>query len=137
MRLTVAAHISSLLTAMENCQKRIDHPISKDDKHLAHHWFGEHRKRLEALVAEHMPSGSGFDDGTHLDFDDSKPNKLVFHTSFHHMTEGTYDGWTQHRVIVKPAFHGVDITIMGKDRNDVKDLIYSRFHSDLMREVDL
>lgn len=137
MRLTIAAHISSLLTAMENCQKRIDHPISDDNMQQAKIWYMAHRKSIETLVKEHCASGSGFDNGTHLDFDDSKPNKLVFYTSFHHMTEGTYDGWTQYRVIIKPAFTGVDMTIMGKDRNDVKDLIYSRFHSDLMREVDL
>lgn len=137
MRLTIAAHISGLLIAMENCQKRIDHPISNDDKNTAHLWFGEHRKTIERLVAEYMPSGSGFDDGTRFDFDKSTPDKLVLNTAFHHMTEGMYDGWTEHTVTVKPSFTGTLIRISGPNRNEIKDYIQEAFDHALTQEIDV
>lgn len=137
MKAKVAAHLSNLLTAMENCQKRIDNPISADNQMQAKIWFMAHRETIKRICKEYLPSGSGFNNGTHLDFDCSFPNKLVFYTSFHHMTEGTYNGWTQHRVYVRPRFDGFDITIMGKDRNDIKDFIHQAFTDALNTEVNV
>lgn len=134
---SIAYHISSLLTAMENCQKRIDHPFSDDDKNTAHLWFTEHRKTIERLVSEHMPSGSGFDNGTYFDDDNSTPERLIFRTSFHHMNDtGMYDGWTDHKVIVTPSFTGFNIRITGINRNDIKDHIYEMFTNALETEID-
>ena len=62
-------------------------------------------EKAEALVKEHMPSGSGFDCGTQLAWEKMSSGgttikwngKLVFKTSFHHMDEhGGYDGWTEY-----------------------------------------
>lgn len=89
---------------------------------------------LTALVKEHMPSGSGFDNGTTLIDAASSGAKLVFATAFHHMNEhGMYDGWTTHTVIVTPAFDGFDLRVTGRNRNDIKDYIADAFHAALSR----
>lgn len=92
-------------------------------------WKLNHEARIEELVKEHMPSGSGFDNGTTIDFDHSHADKLVFNTSFHHMNEnGYYDGWTEHAVTVTPSlvsrFH---IRVSGRNRSAIKDYIHEAF----------
>lgn len=37
-------------------------------------WAAKHKDRAEALVKEHMPSGSGFDSGTTLNWEASNPD---------------------------------------------------------------
>lgn len=108
--------------------------------HLAHLYFQyedttdrERRLRLKeeihALVKEYCPSGSGFDKGTQLSFEKSKPEHLVFETAFHHMDEhGGYTLWTHHAVLVKPSFiWGADIKVMGCDHNSIKEYIAEMF----------
>ena len=92
-------------------------------------WVGKHEERIADIVSEHLPSGSGFDSGTVLDLDESKPDRLVFVTSFHHMTEhGYYDGWTGHNVIVTPSLaHGFNLRVTGRDRNEIKEYIEETF----------
>ena len=84
------------------------------------------------LINQYMPSGSGFDNGTTLNLDKSTPGKLVFDTSFHHMSEhGYYTRWTDHAVIVRPIFGGIDIRIVGQNYNDIKDYIAECFEHTL------
>lgn len=91
--------------------------------------ISERRDFIEAIVKEYMPSGSGFDNGTTIDLDASREDRLVFNTAFHHMNEGGfYDGWTEHTVTVKPSFWGTSIKVGGRDRNLIKDYIGDTFH---------
>lgn len=101
-------------------------------------WFETWTERAEALVKEHMPSGSGFDSGTTLDLDESSGAKLVFNTSFHHMDQhGGYDGWTEHQVIVSPSLtHGFTIRVSGRNKNEIKDHISESFGAALNLEVN-
>lgn len=110
--------LAGLMLARENCV------ASKNTE-----WFGKHTERLEGLVKSHMPSGSGFDSGTTLLVENSTSEKLVFQTSFHHMDEyGSYAGWSEHEVIVKPSlFDGFSLRITGRDRKDIKDYIHETF----------
>lgn len=88
------------------------------------------------LVREYMPSGSGFDAGTELVIDVCDDSTLVFKTAFHHMDEqGSYDGWTEHKVKVTAEFGGFDIYVGGRDRNQIKDYIADTFHYSLNQEV--
>lgn len=99
-------------------------------------WLDRHEDRILVLVKEHMPSGSGFDNGTKLDLDSSHGGKLVFTTAFHHMnTNGYYDGWTEHTVTVTPSFHGFNLRVSGRNRNDIKEYILESFDYALMTEV--
>jgi hypothetical protein len=102
-------------------------------------WENRHKETLRELVKEHMPSGSGFDNGTRLDEDRSTSEKLVFVTSYHHMNGvGYYDSWTEHTVVVKPslAFH-FDLKVTGKDRHDIKEYIAEVFHASLLIEDEV
>ena len=96
------------------------------------------RSTVDDFVKANFPRGSGFDAGTHLDWDKSTTSKLVFRTEFHHMNDvGYYDGWTQHEVIVKPSFlFDCDIRITGRDRNQIKDYIDEVFNNTLARDED-
>jgi hypothetical protein len=118
--------LAVLLTAIENCRKTGNAE-----------WEAKHDERLALLVRDHMPSGSGWDCGTVLDVAQSNGAKLVFRGAFHHMDEnGMYDGWSDHTITVRPAFHqGFDLHISGRDRNQIKDYLHDLFSSALAQEV--
>lgn len=81
-------------------------------------------------TCKNLPSGSGIDAGTKISMQESKPNKIVFAFSFHHMDEkGSYDGWTDHKAIFTPSFDfgGYKLRITGKDRNQIKNYLYELF----------
>jgi hypothetical protein len=92
-------------------------------------WEDRHANNLEDLVKKYLPRGSGFDNGTKFNWDESKDNKLVFDTAFHHMNEnGYYDGWSEHKIIITPdLMNDFNVKITGKNRNNIKEYIYSRF----------
>lgn len=100
-------------------------------------WYGKWTERLEELEHE-MPSGSGFDCGTKIDLERSTSEKLVFTTSYHHMDDGgSYDGWTEHEVIVTPSLQfGFQVRVTGRDRNDTKDYIAECFDSTLREDQE-
>jgi hypothetical protein len=115
--------LANLIEARNNC---IDHGKSE--------WKDNHTDRILDLVKEHMPSGSGFDSGTTIDLDASTAEKIVFHTSFHHMNEdGFYDGWTEHKVTVRPSLGRlINIRISGIDRNMIKEYMDDEFQCALV-----
>ena len=124
---TVASAIASALDAYQRCTR--DAPAWP---HFAE-WIPKHRARIVELCRDYLPSGSGFDGGCTLDFENSNPDKLVFFALFHHMNEGGfYDGWTDYRVTVRASLvHAFDIRIAGRDRNGIKDYIAECFDSTL------
>jgi hypothetical protein len=101
-------------------------------------WHQRHIERACSLVAHYMPSGSGFDNGTTLDFDLSHQNRLVFTTAFHHMDEsGMYDGWTEHTVSISPSLtFGIKIAVHGSERNDILNYIAEVFDTALTERFD-
>lgn len=119
--------IAELLTARQNCEATGNTE-----------WHQRHTERLLSLVKKYMPSGSGFDQGTTIDLSLSKPNKIDFDTSFHHMdANGGYDGWTDHSITITPDFVSqINLRITGRDRNDVKEYIHEVFSDVLTREID-
>ena len=95
------------------------------------------RDRLCALE-KLLPSGSGFDNGTRVEVDNSTDDKIYLTTSFHHMNDmGYYDGWTDHNVIITPTFSGIDVKVTGRNKNDVNDYIGEVFHDCLMETVNI
>lgn len=101
-------------------------------------YWEEYRKdELEALIKERLPSGSGFDAGTTLLLDTSDPDRLVFYTEFHHMSEhGHYDGWTRHWITVTPSLaFGCRIQVLGEDRDGILEYIEDVFHEALTADV--
>ena len=101
-------------------------------------WEELHYARICKLVKDYLPSGSGFDNGTKFDFDLSKPTKsrpeqLVFQTAFHFMNgDGFYDGWEDYTIYVTPSLtSNINLRIIGKNRNDIKDYIHEVFYFSL------
>lgn len=91
-------------------------------------WLKKHEEQLRIYEAE-LPSGSGFDSGSHIDLERSQPERIYFTTSYHHMNEnGMYDGWTEHSVVMTPSLQfGYSLHITGKNRNDIKEYIHQAF----------
>lgn len=127
MKRKVVEAIASRVHAMLSCQ------ASGNTE-----WFEKHGDAADALVKDHLPRGSGFDNGTTLDNVRSRADRLVFNTSFHHMDEnGYYDSWTDHSVIVTPSFlGGFDLRVTGRDRDDIKEYIAQCFHDALWTMVE-
>ena len=123
--LTVVEAIASTVQAYHNC-------VASGNTV----WEPRHKERVEKLVYDFLPSGSGIDSGTQIDLEKSTGNKLVFYTSFHHMDEyGEYDGWTSHTVTVRPDFVSrLYITVSGRNRNDIKEYLNEVFYHALTTE---
>lgn len=118
------AELASLLSAQENCRKANNAE-----------WLDKHGASIKTLV-DWLPSGSGIDTGTRLD-DSSTPERLVFTFSYHHMNDGGYyDGWTDHVLTVRASLlHGIDITVSGRNRNEIKDYLHETYHYALTQDV--
>lgn len=139
------SELSNLITARANCNATLarisatanQNPLSSsydaNGIHRASDLFDKHTSRIEELVSDHMPSGSGFDSGTKLDLDSSHAEKLVFTTSFHHMNDaGMYCGWTDHTITVTPSLlNRYHLRISGRNRNDIKEYMHEVFSSAL------
>lgn len=84
-----------------------------------------------------LPSGSGIDAGTKIDREKSGKDKVIINFEYHHLNgDGYYDGWTQHKLIVKPTFMGIEMNIQGRDRNDTKDYLYDLFDTVLNEQIE-
>ena len=115
--------IASLLVAIANCEK------SGNDE-----WADRHQDAIDDLCKNNLPSGSGFDCGTELDYGRSTPDRLVFNAPFHRMNDaGCYDGWIDIRVTIKASLaFGFDIKITGiRERRDpgLRDYVADVFNN--------
>lgn len=119
--------IAGCILAIENCEK------SGNTE-----WYNRHMDEMYKIVSDYAPCGSGFDSGSGIEFSESKPNKLVFYTSFHHMNEnGYYDGWTDHSITVTPDLYaGFNLKISGSNRDDIRDYIHEMFSLFLEKEIE-
>lgn len=119
--------IARTLSARDNCER------SGNSE-----WLSKHCERLESISRDLLPSGSGFDQGTTIDFERSGSDRIVLRTSFHHTDEsGGYDGWTDHTVTVRPSLaFGFVLRVSGRDRNGIKSYIADEFHEVLSRPFD-
>lgn len=123
--MNLTRRLASIVGARARC-------LAKGDEN----WASRHEQTALELVKRYMPSGSGVDAGTTLDFDASNEDRLVFATSFHHMDEhGSYDGWTEHKVIVTASLaFEFNVRITGRDRNEIKDYLAELFNHALHTE---
>lgn len=117
--------IASVLSALDRCIK-----ANKQE------WIDRYMQTLDDLE-KCLPHGSGFDEGSHLWYGKSTPERLVIHTAYHHMTEdGMYDRWTFHDVIVTPSLQfGFTLRVTGRDYKGIKEYIGEYFSEVLAEEV--
>lgn len=100
-----------------------------------HAWHQKHGERARQLTSQFMPSGSGVDNGTIIDLERSREDRLIFTFGFHHMNDGFYDGWTDHELIVRPSLtNEFDLTVTGRNRNEIKDYLYET-HDHALRQI--
>jgi hypothetical protein len=75
-------------------------------------WAARWAERLNQLVADCLPSGSGFD--SHIELITVTDQKMVFSVPYHPMDgHGCYDAWVTARVVVRATFGGLDVTARG------------------------
>lgn len=100
-------------------------------------WKGKHEDAIGNMVSDYMPSGSGINNGTEINLDESTGERLVFSFNFQHMNEGGfYGGWTSHGVILTSSLQfGIEIRITGEDRNGIKDYLHEVFSHALASDV--
>jgi len=120
---TVIQRLSGLIRA------RLNHIKNKNDNGQ-----GAHEYSIEAIIEHRLPHGSGIDRKTTLDYEKSKPDRIVLHNSYHVMDEnGYYAGWVDYRVIITPSLQfGYEINIIGNFSSNiesfgVKDYLYSTY----------
>jgi len=120
-------HLSGTLQAYQNC-------IKTGNKI----WEDKHEEKLNELVKNEMPHGSGIDCGMELDFEKSNPNKLIFNFSFHFMNDnGMYDGWIDYKLTVIPdLYNDFYLNITGRNKQQIKDYLYEIFDYALRQEID-
>jgi hypothetical protein len=98
-------------------------------------WLAKHREQIRALC-KLLPSGSGIDNGTKLVEIDTDEEMIILSCEFHHMNEhGSYDGWTEHTIRVRPSFTGLHLNISGKNRNEIKDYLHEVYTQALSERV--
>lgn len=119
--------LASRIVAMQNCARSGNAE-----------WGYKHQQWLVDATKRYLPSGSGFDLGTQILLSVSNSSRIVLMISFHHMDEhGGYDGWTHHRVTVRPdLLTGISITVSGRNRNDIKDYIADTLWHCLTQEIE-
>ena len=84
-------------------------------------------------LCDYLPHGSGFDNGCRIDWEQSKPNKMVILTSYHFMNEqGMYSHWDDYKIVITPSFaESFEMKIYGKNTNGCKDYFYEIFYDKL------
>lgn len=120
-------HIASAIDAMHRC-----------DKEGNQEWGARHRATLNHIADNLLPSGSGIDNGTTIDWSKSTGEKIVLSAGFHHMNDGgCYDGWTEHEIIITASLmFTINLRITGRNRNDIKDYLNDVYDQALTTEYD-
>ena len=127
---TVIEKIATLISAIRNCRKTCNRE-----------WEQRHQILLDCIIERYLPDGAGFDRGTQLSSRqwaialertgkmDTYPALIWFQTAFHHMDQyGGFAQWTEHEVIVRPSFVGVNIQVKRKNLNGIKEFIAEEFN---------
>ena len=126
MKTLLISKIYRTLQARETCKK----DATKLD------WFNNHEFSLFEIERNNLPSGSGIDSGCTINRD-YKKDTVIINVPFHNMDEnGFYCGWSDFKVICKPAFDGISLNIIGKDKYYVKDYLYDLFDTALNTEIE-
>jgi hypothetical protein len=87
------------------------------------------RRAIEEFVAEYMPKGGGWKDGTSIDLTESNDSEIVLRGTYYHVISyGNYGAPTEHKILIDASLsRGFKVKVTGRDKNDVKDELYERF----------
>jgi len=103
MKPTLAQALSAKVTARTNCIKN-----GNDE------WVGNHEHSIYLLINQ-LPSGSGIDFGTFIDYNKTSSDKLVLKSAFHVMDDnGFYSSIIDYMIVVTPSLQfGINVRIIG------------------------
>jgi len=128
-QMKVYQDLSTTAEALNNCRKTNNTE-----------WIEKHIERLNRIVHNHMPHGSGLDSEVTIDNEKSGDRRLVLYGSYHCMDEnGCYDNWVDFTITVKPSLgHGFHTKIVGNfgKYGFVKDYLYEVFDNALEEDVE-
>jgi hypothetical protein len=112
--------IAALINAAKNCEANGNGE-----------WYHRHREALDYIADNHLPSGSGVDNGTKIDFDASTGDRIVLQSSYHRMNEnGFYCEWIDFTVTITPSlFLRYRMSIKGRfgRHQDIKEYLEDDF----------
>ena len=121
---TILRAFSESLQAMRNCEKSGNAE-----------WHGRWLDYIAKLQSE-LPHGGGLDGKVEFVREKCNATRVVIFAEFHHMdSNGYYDGWTDHEIIVTATHCGLCIDVTGRDRNGIKDYLAELFYDALTRPV--
>ena len=134
MKSTLISDIANTIVAYQNCVKSGN----------MSGWKEKHLERLRNYEKNFLPSGSGIDNGTKINLDLSKGERVILHGDYHCMDDnGMYAGWVKFRVTVTPSFIGdinvkVGITghVPGGDRDGLRDYLTETYDAVLRQVAD-
>ena len=117
---TVVHAFVDALQAMRRCEK-------SGNAEWRQRWL-DYLAKLQA----DLPHGSGLDGKVEFILDKCNSRRVVIFAEFHHMdSNGYYDGWTDHEIIVTATHCGTHIRVTGRDRNGIKDYLAELFYDAL------
>jgi len=121
--------LASTLNALNNCRK------DKNDI-----WYDRHGEKIEYIIKNYLPHGSGIDGKTEIDYKKSNENKIVINSEYHCMDEnGYYAGWVSFVIkITADLSFGYDLLItgnFGKYRH-VKEYLYDLYYYHLSQNFN-
>lgn len=111
MELNIAGFIATTADSLRACQNR---PGNND---WAERWY----QILRYLESEHLPSGSGFDNGCRIIDEQTCGSNIRIMTEYHVMVDGMYIGWLHLIVDFSATFNGIDWRIVEVDSTDVRE----------------
>lgn len=103
-------------------------------------WLQRHEDFIDRIVRDWLPHGSGIDSGNRIDLD-SKHNRYPgryfrIDSSFHLMNDnGFYVGWKDYSVVVRPNFGGIDLDIVGRVPEYLKEYLADTYYWALSTRV--
>ena len=138
INIQVYQEIARILNAMENCRK-----IKKDSNETLYnetYWYDRHAEKVDYIIKNYLPHGSGIDSKTEIDFEKSNDDKIVINSEYHCMNEnGYYDGWVNFRILIIPCLlFGFKLKIIGNfgKYKHVKDYLHDLFYDNLTQNFD-
>ena len=98
-------------------------------------WIDKHSNMIRSLD-DFLPSGSGFDSGSHICISDSTGENVVITTDYHHVNEhGCYSGWSSHVIRITASLYlGINLDIES-DYSGVDSDVYVDDHDDYIAET--
>lgn len=129
--MNTAARIAQEVERLHRLQEMPD----SDNKRIN---MAQAKRIIAHLENNHLPGGSGFDRGCTVTSYDARAERLVIAAPFHHMDEhGSYDGWEDYVVTVRPSFgsDGIRIDVKG-GRKDQREYIGDAVGYALAAHVD-